>query len=341
MSRREGIALDGEPAGDRVVPLIGGVDAGRGAALGTSSQATARATSRPRPSGPASWLHRTYDNLDVEFDTRARALWYHMRPLDRPSFTPNLLHDIRLFQRTLIDSFAAGGGPIPVQYIVLASRMNGVFNLGGDLRLLAKLIRAKDKPGLHAYADACITVLYANAVDLDLPIVTISLVQGDALGGGFEAAVSSKIVIAERSAKFGLPEVLFNLFPGMGAYSLLSRRVGPAAAERMILSGRLYTAPELHEAGIVDVLAEDGKGMETVNEFIDRSDKRFDARLAVYRTRQAVNPITLDELTAIGHIWVESALNRTDSDLRRIDRFAQSQERRWEQIHAEETLRII
>lgn len=341
MSSTNVVARGGKPAGDVPVARIGATDAGA-----ASHQARARSSRPPAilrqdAAGSAPWIHRHYDNLDVEYDPQARALWYHMKPADRPSFTPTLLRDIRLFQRRVIESFEAGWGPHPVQYLILASRMNGIFNLGGDLRLLAQLIRARDAAGLQAYADACIDVLYPNAIDLGLPIVTLSLVQGDALGGGFEAAISSKIVIAERSAKFGLPEVLFNLFPGMGAYSLLSRRIGPVAAERMILSGRIYTAAELHDLGVVDVLAQDGKGMEAVHEFIERSDRRFDARRAVYRTRQCVNPVTADELNRVAHIWVETALARSSSDLRKIDRLALSQTRRWEQVNAAENLRVI
>ena len=80
--------------------------------------------------------------------------------------------------------------------------------------------------------------------------------QGDALGGGFECALASDLIVAEERAQLGFPEILFNLFPGMGAYSLLSRRVGMKGAEKMILSARLYTAEELHELGVVDLLVE-------------------------------------------------------------------------------------
>ena len=60
---------------------------------------------------------------------------------------------------------------------------------------------------------------------MDLPILTVALIQGDAVGGGFEAMLTDDIVIAEQGAKFGLPEILFNLFPGMGGYSFLRRKV--------------------------------------------------------------------------------------------------------------------
>jgi DSF synthase len=106
----------------------------------------------------------------------------------------------------------------PIEYTVLASDVPGVFNLGGDLDLFLRLIEGKDRAGLVAYGKACVHVLHRNYVAHDLPITTISLVQGDCLGGGFEAALSSDILVAERHARFGFPEIVFNLFPGMGAY---------------------------------------------------------------------------------------------------------------------------
>ena len=58
----------------------------------------------------------------------------------------------------------------------------------------------------------------------------------------------------------GLPEILFNLFPGMGAYSLLARRLGMKKAEEMILSGKIFEARELHEMGVVDMIVPSGEG---------------------------------------------------------------------------------
>jgi enoyl-CoA hydratase/carnithine racemase len=76
---------------------------------------------------------------------------------------------------------------------------------------------------------------------LDLPMLTIGLVQGAALGGGFEALLSFDYIVAERDATFGLPEILFGLFPGMGAHAILSRKLGAAMADRLIVSNQTYT----------------------------------------------------------------------------------------------------
>ena len=169
----------------------------------------------------------TYDNLSVRLDPAMRTLWYFMDPVEAPSYTPGLLADLSQLRGEIQALVNGAGDEQPLLYLVNGSKMPGIFNLGGDLGYFGKHIRARDREGLRRYARDCVDLVYSSSMSLDLPIVLISLVQGDALGGGFEAAMASDIIIAEKSAKFGLPEILFNLFPGMGAYSFLSRRGPP------------------------------------------------------------------------------------------------------------------
>jgi DSF synthase len=159
-------------------------------------------------------------------------------------------------------------------------------------------------------------------------MTTLSLVQGEALGGGFETALASNVIIAERRSRMGLPEILFNLFPGMGAYSLLSRRVGMKRAEEMIFSGRIYTAAELHEMGVVDVLVEDGTGETAVYDYIRRNERHRNGMQALFNCRQHLNPISYDELLNITNIWIDAALRLEDKDLKLMSRLGRSQLKR-------------
>ncbi|HYB11567.1 MAG TPA: crotonase/enoyl-CoA hydratase family protein [Alphaproteobacteria bacterium] len=278
------------------------------------------------------WLGRFdgMSQLELSFDDQDKVLWCYMNPPGRPSVTLQLARESRALQGSIQQLFheLSDDGTPPIRYMVWSSKLPGIFNLGGDLRLFAELIRRRDRERLFEYAGACVDVVYANAVNLDLPLITVSLVRGDALGGGFEAAISSNLVISERSAKFGLPEMLFNLFPGMGAYSLIARRIGSAQAERMILSGRIYSAEELFELGLVDVLADDGKGEDAVYEYVEQYGRRHSAHCAVYNVRKRVNPIQHEELIDIAKIWVDAALALDESDLRRMERLAAAQDRR-------------
>ena len=272
--------------------------------------------------------------FQTEFEPATGTIWGYFNPRGTACFSLGLLKDIRVHDEAL----AMNGGKVDIEgdmqaahYYVCGSRMPGVFNLGGDLALFVLLIKARDREALAHYARLCIDNMHARIQNYSVPtLVTVSLVQGDALGGGFECAMSSDVLVAEESAQLGLPEVLFNLFPGMGAYSLLARRIGMRAAEELILSGRVLSAAKLHEMGIVDVLAKDGQGEAAVREWIAKSWKRRNGLQAVMRARQLVHPITRDELDAIAEVWVDAALRIEDKDLKMMGRIVRSQMRRME-----------
>jgi DSF synthase len=160
---------------------------------------------------------------------------------------------------------------------------------------------------------------------LGCELTTIALVQGDALGGGFESALASNVVIAEKGVKMGLPEVLFNLFPGMGAYSLLSRRVGTTVAEKIILSGKLYTAEELFDMGVIDILAEKGEGEMEVYKYIKTASRYSNSYNAIRKVRDICNKISYDELIDIAKIWADAAFKLTAKDLRMMGRLVRKQ----------------
>lgn len=271
-----------------------------------------------------------YTEIEVELDPDTKTFWCFQRPRGGPSYTPSLLRDLSKMQRSIKSLYAqfSQREDRPIRYFVVASRPTQIFNLGGDLKLLTGLIRTQNRFGLERYARACIDVLYNNAVSYGLPIITVALVQGDALGGGFESALSCNVIVAEKSAKFGLPEILFNLFPGMGAYSLLARRLDTVRAEKMILSGRIYSAEELHEMGLVDILAEDGHGEEAVRDFLSQQGRRHGARRAIYQVRQRVLPLSYSELSDVTKIWVDTALTLGEADLRKMERLVAAQSRR-------------
>ena len=277
-----------------------------------------------------------YRNLVVELDPADRTYWCFMRPEGRPSFTPDLIRDASEMQRALQRLFAERSGEpqTPCDYYISGSAIPGIFNLGGDLRLFREAIRSGDRAGLRRYGRACIEIAYRTATAFDLPVITIALIQGDALGGGFESALAHDLIIAERQAKMGLPEILFNLFPGMGAYSFLSRRVGVVTAERMITSGRLYTAEEMHEAGVVDILAEPGRGVEAVRSYVQQQRRRHATHQALYQVRRRVNPVTIEELHDVVDIWVDTALKLGEADLKKMERLTAAQDRRQATIAA-------
>lgn len=272
-----------------------------------------------------------FAEFELDYDAEEKILFAYFDPGARPCFTGAALSEAQAIQRLARGLFGddADSEP-PLRYLVTGSRRPGVWNLGADLELCAALIRDRERAALRRYAHGCCELGFTNATGLgfDLPLISVALVQGDALGAGFEAALSANLIVAERSATFGLPEILFNLFPGMGAYTFLTRRIAAGIAERMIMSGELYTAEQLHALGVIDVLAPDGHGLDAFYDFIGRGGKRHTALRALYRARQLVGGVSFEEMTRIADLWVEAALKLDEAGLRRMLRLAAAQDRR-------------
>jgi DSF synthase len=280
------------------------------------------------PAGPRI-RHRTREDGYSEFDPATGTLWGFMSPRGIPCLNLRLLNDIRNFDQ----EFAANachlewhGVKHQVHTYVAASAVPQVFSLGGDLALFLSLIRSADRAGLEHYARLSIDNIHARAHNYSCPrLTTISLVQGQALGGGFELALSSDLIIAEHSAKLGFPEILLNLFPGMGAYSLLSRRLSPRAAEELILSGKILPAAQLHEMGVVDILAPDGQGEAAVQAWVEKTARRRVGIQGVMQARKFVHPVPRAELDAVVNTWIDSCLRLEERDLRTITRVLRAQ----------------
>jgi DSF synthase len=273
---------------------------------------------------------RAGSQYETQFEPATGTLWGYFNPREGvPCFSVGLLKDIAAHE----ERFSASGGrlelhgeSIDVEHYVVGSRTPGVFNMGGDLALFALLIRTQDRDALAAYAKLCIDNVYRRLQNYACPtLTTISLVQGDALGGGFESALASDLIVAEESAHLGLPEILFNLFPGMGAYSLLARRIGMRPAEELVLSGRILSATELHRMGVVDVLATDGQGEAAVRNWIAKNRRRRNGLQAVLRARHFIHPVTRAELDGIVSLWVDAALRLGERDLRMMQRLVSTQ----------------
>ena len=268
-----------------------------------------------------------FEQIDTRYDSEFGIMWSIMNPAPRPCFNKTCLNDLlqhHTYLQNAQGEIVSGGKLNKVNYLVLASKLEGVFNLGGDLSVFKELILAKDRAHLLDYAKLCIDNLW-TFYSMQAPITTIALVQGQAMGGGFESALSAHVLIAEKSAMMGLPEVLFNLFPGMGALSFLSRKVGMRVAEQMVRSGKIYSGEELYQMGVVDVLAEDGLGEYALTNWIKKNHRSLNSSQAINKAKQCVNPLTYQELYNITEVWVDAALRLDERNLKVMERLVRAQ----------------
>lgn len=268
-----------------------------------------------------------YQQLTTFYDEKFKAGWFLMKAQPRPCFTPTLLNELSSYLGEVKKEMMQTNEE-KYDYLIVGSDVEGIFNLGGDLDLFSHYIETRDRDGLLSYAKHCIDILYQNYRHFDMDLTTITLIQGDALGGGFEAALSSNVIIAEKGCKMGLPEVLFNLFPGMGAYSLLSRKIGPVKAEQMILSGQIYSSDQLHEMGVVDILAEPGQGELAVYEYIKNANRISNTHRSMQKVKDICNDLTYKELIDVTEVWADAALELTAKDLRMMNRLVKRQNTR-------------
>jgi DSF synthase len=253
-----------------------------------------------------------------------------MKPSPRPCFNPTLVAEISKSERLLEAQqgfINDAGKPARVDWVVFGSRVAGAFNLGGDLNLFIEAILRRDRRTIFGYASECIDNIYRRYRGYEANIGTVALVQGKAMGGGFECALASDVIIAEKSATFCLPETLFNLFPGMGALSFLGRRVGLRKAEEICTNGQTYTAKELFDIGAIDEVVEDGLGLAATRQFIFSRQRRGNTHAAFRAAKRFFQPISRNELDDIVTVWTDAALHLESRDLRMMARLVRAQDK--------------
>jgi DSF synthase len=265
---------------------------------------------------------RLADLREIQVEYEDGIAWSWMHPVGRPAVTATMIAECAAWIRELTVLGQAG----EVRFGVLGSKFPGVYNLGGDLKLFAHLIRTRSLDQLVRYGLACVGWTEGLRKASEAGVVTVSLIQGTAMGGGFEAALYTDLVAAERQAKFALPEALFNLFPGMGAVSHLARRVGRRRAREMLLDGLEFDARTLYDEGVIDILAEEGQGQAAVREYASKYRRRHNALSSICGAlREAGPPDT--ELETIVRLWAEAAMKIGETDLRMMEKLVARQER--------------
>lgn len=172
--------------------------------------------------------------------------------LDRPeamnAVSTQLAHDLGAACAEL----AADQG---VRVVLVTSTSPKAFCVGADL----KERRAFTDAELMAQRPVA-RAAYGGV--LNLPMPTIAVVEGFALGGGLEIALSCDLVIAGSAAVVGLPEVSVGVIPGGGGTQLLTRRIGWSRAAGMIFTAARIGAAEAAALGVVDEVLEAGTARE-------------------------------------------------------------------------------
>ena len=260
--------------------------------------------------------------MSAWYEEERNVMWAMLHAHPRPCFNPELLKDIDNLVRAARDS------NLPIDFWVTGSTVPGLYNVGGDLSYFAQHIRSGERAQLKAYARACIDAVYEAMNGFGVGAISIAMIEGTALGGGFEAALAHEFVLAQKGAKLGFPEIAFNLYPGMGAYSLVARKAHMRLAEQLISSGEAFSAEWHYDKGLVDLVFEAGDAYVATRTFIDGLRPKLNGVRAMLRTRRRVLPITKSELLDITEDWSASAFRLGEKDLAYMERLVMLQNKR-------------
>lgn len=262
-----------------------------------------------------------FTQLAGYYEEERRTLWMMLRAQPRPCFNHALIEEIMNISWLVRQSGYA------VDFWVTGSLVPDMYNTGGDLRFFVECIQNGRREALRAYARACVDCVHAASQGFDTGAITLAMVEGSALGGGFEAALAHHFVLAQRDARLGFPEIAFNLFPGMGGYSLVARRAGMKLAEELIYKGESHTAEWHEQYGLVDVLFEPGHGYLSTRTFIDTLQPKLNGVRAMLRARQRVMQLPRSELMDITEDWVDAAFCLEPKDIAYMERLVMLQNR--------------
>jgi len=179
-----------------------------------------------------------------------------------------------------------------IRILVLTGAGDKSFVAGADISELATFDSLKAKSFARSGHDII------NKLQL-LPITVIAAVNGFALGGGTEIAIACDFIYASTNAKFGQPEINLGVIPGFGGTQRLPRLIGTAMAKELIFTGKMISAEEALQIGLVNKVVSQDKLMEEVMK--TASIIATKGKVSLREAKQAVNKgMNVDLATGCG-----------------------------------------
>jgi len=214
----------------------------------------------------------TYNNILFEINDNIATVTIN-RPKSLNALNTEVLNEI--FQA--VESVGANA---EIRVLILTGSGEKAFVAGADITELAELNTLAAK---FFVANGHKTM--AALQDLAIPV--IAAVNGFALGGGLELALSCDFIYASENAKFGLPEITLGLIPGFGGTQRLSRIIGKNMAKEMIFTGKMVSAQEASQLGIVNRVVPAEELMNEVRKTADAISSR--GKISLNMAKQTIN----------------------------------------------------
>ena len=157
--------------------------------------------------------------------------------------------------------------------------------------------------------------LFYKIIDLSIP--AMAKISGQCLGGGMELASACNFIFADKTAKFGQPEIILGVF-APPASLLLPLKIGNAKAEELLITGKTITAEEAKEIGLLNGVFDDKETMETsLDEWINKNilgKSASSLRYAVKVSRKVFNEVVKTELPKIEETYIKELMETNDAN---------------------------
>jgi len=154
-----------------------------------------------------------------------------------------------------------------ISVVILTGAPSKAFIAGADIKEFAEMdLRTREEMNED---------WRVNKVISEMTKPVIAMINGFCLGGGLEIAMACDLRISSEKSKLGQPEINIGIIPGAGGTQRLTRLIGEGRAMEMILTGRMITAKEAHQYGIVNFVFDSDeleiKTLEIANTIADKS----------------------------------------------------------------------
>lgn len=200
----------------------------------------------------------------------------------------------------LIDDVAADKD---IHCLIITGGGEKSFAAGADISKLVEMT-----PEESRYSIEIGHKVFSKIETLDIPV--IAAVNGYCLGGGLEISMCCDIRVCSANAKFGLPEINIGMIPGWGGTLRLARLIGESRAKNMLLRGKMITAQEAMDYGLVAEIYEDVAALrvqaeELAKELASKAPitMKIDKRLVYDAANKQPTDIAQRDALALGFVY--------------------------------------
>lgn len=206
----------------------------------------------------------------IEREGELAILWFDLPGEKVNKLSSSVLHELS----GVLDQLGASDAT----KIIIASRKKGMFIAGADVMEFTTVTTAEEAKTYIQLGQEVFTKL------AKLKQTTVAAIDGAALGGGCELAISCdwRVMSDSPKASIGLPEVKLGIFPAWGGTSKMPRLIGLPAALDLILNGKTLPGRRAKAAGLVDEVVEPGILMQVARKFADKGKRKGKGRTKFY-----------------------------------------------------------